>query len=246
MTDNTSTTPDRSLATEARILVPLQVIEGDSISAGVIDLLRGTHVMLLGYHVVPEQTPPDQAREHYEKPALNTLDGFAEQLQDVGIDVDIHLAFTQNANQTIERIAAETNALGILVPRPAPRMDSLLVAVRDLATADRIGAVAGMAAVETDVSITVLTIPASQDVDPMTILDRTRQQLRDHGVEPDRITTRSQQSAQPIETIIETATDFDAVVMGETDAGFSRWLFGASSDRVADRSVGPVLVVRNL
>ncbi len=246
MTDNTSTTPNRSLTTTPQILVPLQVIEGESLSAGVIDLLRGTRVILLGYHVVPEQTPPDQARAQYETTVLNTLDGFAEQLQEVGIDVDVHLVFTRNADQTINRIAAETNVIGILLPRPAPRMDSLLVAVRDLPTADRIGAVAGMAAVETDVSITILTVTASQDIDPMTILDRTRQQLRDYGVASDRITTRSQQSTQAIETIIEAATDFDAVVMGESDASLSRWLFGASSDRVADRSVGPVLVVRNL
>jgi len=51
-----------------RVLVPVAILEGESPSAGLIALLGSTDVTVLGYHVLPEQTPPDQARAQFEDP----------------------------------------------------------------------------------------------------------------------------------------------------------------------------------
>lgn len=45
-----------------RVLVPLKILEGASVPPGLIDLLGTVDVTVLGYHVLPEQTTPDQAR----------------------------------------------------------------------------------------------------------------------------------------------------------------------------------------
>jgi hypothetical protein len=41
----------------------------------------------------------------------------------------------------------------------------------------------------------------------------------------------------------EVAADHDLVVMGETAPSFREYVFGDDHQRVADRSLGPVLVV---
>ncbi|MFW6384989.1 MAG: universal stress protein, partial [Halodesulfurarchaeum sp.] len=42
------------------VLVPIRVLEGESIPEGVPELLANAHVVLLGYHVVPDQTAAGQ------------------------------------------------------------------------------------------------------------------------------------------------------------------------------------------
>jgi len=48
------------------VLVPIRVLEGESIPEGVPELLADAHVVLLGYHVVPDQTATGQARMQFE------------------------------------------------------------------------------------------------------------------------------------------------------------------------------------
>ncbi len=57
------------------VLVPLRVLEGESVPEGVPDLLGDAHVVLLGYHVLPEQTAPGQARMQFEDRAMERLEG---------------------------------------------------------------------------------------------------------------------------------------------------------------------------
>jgi len=77
-----------------RILIPLRVLERESIPEGVPELLTNAHVVLLGYHVVPDQTAADQARHQFEDQATRRLDYFTAILEHAGATVESQLVFT--------------------------------------------------------------------------------------------------------------------------------------------------------
>lgn len=131
------------MADRPSILVPVRVLAGERVEAGVVDLLSNARVVLLGYHVLPEQTAPGQARMQFEDRAQNRLDDLESRFSDAGATVETRLAFTHDREQTIERIAAETGAVGTLLLNPAAVMDDVLVAVRGDVALDRIVAVVG-------------------------------------------------------------------------------------------------------
>lgn len=46
------------------------------------------------------------------------------------------------------------------------------------------------------------------------------------------------------DAIVDAADEFDVVVMGESDPSLTTFVFGLPADQVADRFLGPVLVVQ--
>jgi hypothetical protein len=46
---------------EMTALVPFRVLEGEQVPVALVDLLARTPVVLLGYHVIPDQTAPEHA-----------------------------------------------------------------------------------------------------------------------------------------------------------------------------------------
>lgn len=252
MTTNEPATSDRPRAFDGddppSVLVPLRVVEGESIPEGVVDLLSGANVVLLGYHELPEQTPPGQARMEYEESATRALEDFAGAFREHGATVDVHLAFTHDADQTIDRIAREEGCLAILVPNPVVEMTDLLVAVRGIVDVARIARVAGPIAAASHLDVTILHVqPPDADLDDVqttALLERTRDALTEYGVSTNRIETRTEVADRPILAIADVAGEFDAVVIGESEPTLLNRLFGPASERVADRFLGPVLVVR--
>ena len=70
------------------ILVPIRVLEGESVPEGVPELLAHAHVVLLGYHVIPEQTAPGQARMQFEDRATERLDKYETSITTIPIPID--------------------------------------------------------------------------------------------------------------------------------------------------------------
>jgi hypothetical protein len=50
-----------------RVLVSVDILEGEAVQATMIDAIASLPVVILGSHEVPEQTASGQARVHYEK-----------------------------------------------------------------------------------------------------------------------------------------------------------------------------------
>jgi len=71
-------------------------------------------------------------------------------------------------------------------------------------------------------------------------------ELVERGMAPDTIDvlieTPSEQSA--IDAITARGETHDAVVMGETDPSVTTFVFGMPSEQIAERFLGPVLVVQ--
>ncbi|WP_343160893.1 hypothetical protein [Halorubrum sp. CBA1125] len=68
--------------------------------------------------------------------------------------------------------------------------------------------------------------------------------LVDRGVDRAAVATRIEESTAPIDAIADHARDHDAVVMGETDPSVTTFVFGMPAEQVAERFLGPVLVVQ--
>lgn len=99
------------------VLIPLKVLERESIQEGVPELLQNAHVVLLGYHVVPDQTSTSQASDQFEDKASSRLDDLTAILEDAGATVD----------RVTEEEEEEEDALAVLIPNSTRTIENVLV-----------------------------------------------------------------------------------------------------------------------
>jgi nucleotide-binding universal stress UspA family protein len=228
------------------ILVPIRVLEGESVPEGVPDLLAHAHVVLLGYHVIPEQTAPGQAQMQFEERATNRLDEYEVIFEEAGATVERRLVFTHDGQKTIDRTIHEHGCMAVLVPNATGVVEDVLVAVRGTVGVDRLARVAAGVFGAMDVSITLYHVAENDetDEDVVTLLDGMVDRLGDLGIDTSTIETRVDRAQDPLDAITDAAEAFDVVVMGETDPSLATFVFGMPADQVADRFLGPVLVVQ--
>jgi len=228
------------------VLVPLEVLEGESIPNGTPELLANARVVLLGYHTLPDQTATEQAREQFGETAMSKLDEFAEQLAAAGADVQMRLVFTHDEETTIDRLIYEHDCLAVLVSNSTEGVESVLVALRGTVGVGRnTRLVAGLFA-DSDVAVTLYHVLGGDEspADGESFLNGVKADLVERGVDPDRIETTIEAEDVPIDAIASRAESHDAVVMGETDPSVTTFVFGMPSEQVAERFLGPVLVVQ--
>lgn len=228
------------------VLVPIRVLEGESIPEGVPELLANAHVVLLGYHVVPEQTAPGQARMQFEDRAVHRLDEFETILEDAGATVESRLVFTHEGQKTIDRMIVEHDCLAVLVPNATSPPEDVLVAIRGTVGLDRIIRLVSGLFADTDVAVTLYHVAGEDetDEDVETLLDGVAARLAEAGMTPDAIDVRVGREESPLDAIVDAADEFEAVVMGESDPSLLTFVFGMRAEQVADRFLGPVLVVQ--
>jgi len=228
------------------ILVPIRVLEGESVPEGVPDLLANAHVVLLGYHVVPEQTATGQAQMQFEDRATERLEEYEAMFEEAGATVERRLVFTHDGQKTIDRMTTEHDCLAVLVPNATGPVEDVLVAVRGAVGIDRLARVVAGLFGERDVSVTLYHVAEKEetDEDVETLLDGLADRLEGLGMGTSMIGTRVDRDQAALDAIIETADTFDTVVMGESDPSLTTFVFGMPADQVADRFLGPVLVVQ--
>lgn len=228
------------------ILVPVRVLEGESVPEGVPALLAHTHVVLLGYHVIPEQTAPGQAQMQFEDRATQRLDEFETIFEDAGATVERRLVFTHEGQKTIDRTIHEHDCLAVLVPNATGVVEDVLVAVRGAVGIDRLARVVAGVFGEMACSVTLYHIAAEDetDEDVMTLLEGLIERLDDLGVDASRVGTRIDHDRDAFGAIVDSAAEYDAVVMGESDPSLATFVFGMPAENVAERFLGPVLVVQ--
>lgn len=218
------------------VLVPVAVLKGSTVSGGLIDLLGTLNVTLLGYHVVPEQTPPDQARAQFEERATNALGNIAEEFRVAGGDAYYRMVFTGNRRKTIERVAAEIGVDAYAVTGVTGAVESLLVPLSGEIAVSRIVGFVTTLIGDRDIVVTLLAagnVPESRHDEAATTLETA-------GVQ----TETRVSAAGPFDALVDAMPGHDAVVVGEAAPSLSSFLFGEKSNRAAAAFVGPVLVVR--
>ena len=250
------------------ILLPLRVLEGESIPEGVPELLANAHIALIGYHVVPDQTATDQARSQFEDQATRRLDDFTTILELAGATVESQLVFTHDGQQTIDRMTDEHDCLAVLIPNSTRPIENVLVAVRGVVGIDRfVRLVSGLfapadgqgissrarsamprrRASPPEVNITLYHIAEENetDEDVEMLLDGIATRLSEGGVPSEVIDIDISRGGKPQETIADAADDYDAIVMGESDPSVATFLFGMTADQVAKQFLGPVFVIQH-
>ncbi|MFC6953269.1 universal stress protein [Halorubellus litoreus] len=225
-----------------RVLVPIRVLESESVSLGLMNLLSTMDVTVLGYHVLPEQTPPDQARAQYEDRATSALEDIAEEFRQAGGDADHRLVFTHDRKQSIDRVAAAVDASAYAITGATGAVDSILVPLTGDVDVDRIVAFVTDLVGDRDIDITVFAAAAEANVDAV------RSALEDVAADLDErgpaVTVETATSQRPFEALVDAIPGHDAIVMGERAPSLQSLVFGEEARRVAAESVGPVLVVR--
>ena len=253
MTDPPNKADEQSVAQPATggsdrptILVPIEVLTGETLPDGVPELLANARVVLLGYHVLPEQTPPGQARLEFEDRAQRKLEAFQAAFEAAGAVVERHLVFTHSEQQTLDRKIYEYDCLAVLVPNACEPPEDVLVAIKGAVGLDRIvDLVAGLFA-DTDVTVTLYQ-GQSADQDPAegrSLLDAAKMQLVRRGLDASTVECVIDDEPSGADRIAELGADYDAVVVGETDPSVVTFVFGMPSKQIADRFLGPVIVVQ--
>ena len=212
-----------------RVLVPVAVLEGESPSAGLIELLGTVDVTVLGYHVLPEQTPADQARAQFEQRATAALENITAEFRAAGGAADYRLVFTQDRQQTIDRIAAEVEADAYALPGSAGQIERLLVSLSPGSETDHTAAFARALIGDRDIEVTAV-IDEGGTTDPMAAAD----------VPVDRVVAGDDR----VDTIAEAAPGCDAVIVSERGPSLSRLVLGDPAERLNRATTGPVIVVR--
>jgi len=222
------------------------VLEGESVPEGVPELLATAHVVLLGYHVVPDQTATGQAQMQFEDRATDRLDEYETIFEDAGATVERRLVFTHDGQKTIDRTITEHDCLAVLVPNATGPVEDVLVPVRGAVGIDRLARVVAGVFGERGALVTLYHVADADetDEDAGMVLDGMADRLADLGVDPSTIETRVERDRDPFDAIVDAADAFDAVVMGESDPSLATFVFGMPADQVADRFLGPVLVVQ--
>jgi nucleotide-binding universal stress UspA family protein len=226
-----------------RVLLPVRVLEGETVGQGVVELVQSCEVVLLGYHVIPEQTAPSQARLSFEERAQRALESVEQALERGGADVETVLVFTHDRAKTIDRVAAERRCDAVLYLNPAMEMRRVLVALHGDVNAERIGLFVAELAAERAFEVTFLEVTEPGRTGEL--LERVHRTLREADVTTDRMDERRITADRPVAEIAAEAADFDAVVLGERAPSLASFVLGNFEQRVAAESLGPVLVVRS-
>jgi nucleotide-binding universal stress UspA family protein len=227
------------------VLVPVRVLEGESIPEGVPDLLANAHVVLLGYHVIPDQTAPGQARMQFEERATQRLDEYETMFEEAGATVQRRLVFTHNGQKTIDRMITEYDCMAVCVPNSTGPVEDVLVAVRGAVAMDRLARVVAGVFGGTDAVVTVYHVAeeGETDEDAETLLGGLVDRLEELGIEKSAIEVEIERDQDAFDALVDAAEGYDVVVMGESDPSLATFVFGMPAEQVADRFLGPVLVV---
>lgn len=211
-----------------RVLVSVAVLEGESPSAGLIELLGTVDVTVLGYHLLPEQTPADQARAQFEERATAALENITAEFRAAGGAADHRLVFTQDRRKTIDRIAAEVDADAYALPGSTGPTERLLVSLPPGVAHDRIGSFISTLVGNREIAVTAV-LGDGESLDALSAA----------GVEAERVVSGDDRVA----TIADAAAGHDAVVVSESGPSLSALVFGDAADRLNRATVGPVIVL---
>lgn len=234
-----------------RVLVPVAVLDGAGVSPGLMSLLGTVDVTVLGYHVLPEQTPPDQARLQFEERATSALEDLCQEFRAAGGAADHRLVFTQDREQTVRRVADEVGANAFAVSGATGDVDRVLVSLSGDVDVDRILTFVETLVGDRDIGVTLLAAGGVQAAGGATAAGESTDarvgaaadRLRAAGVDTDTVVARDRSG---FDALIDSVPGHDAVVIGERARSVRSFVFGDERDRIAAASVGPVLVVRGV
>lgn len=235
---------DLDIREPPRILVPVAVLEGESVSESLAEFLAPSEIVLLGYHVLPEQTPAEQASMQFEERAQDAVETLAQTFRDAGRPVETRVVFTHDRDQTVGRVAAEVGATATLLANPCGEIEDVVVPLRGLIDVGRLADLVATLLGGRVGHVTLWGLAKSDaEFDAAAAVERARKTLLDRGLPESQIATETSVSDAPIRDIVDRSGEFDVIVMGEGGPSLLASLLGDVTERVAEGAVAPVIVV---
>lgn len=234
------------MVTTPQVIVPVEILERDVIPDALIEFLSAVPVVLLGYHEIPEQTLTEQARDEYGERTTEELAALVEAFESYGGAVETELVFTHDPAKTIQRVADDIDRGVILRPNPVQTIEQVIVAVRrdDLVPAITATAAALLGPADTSITLLYATTADENEESGRRVLTGMTTTLEEAGISKQRLTQRVE-PADDVETVLlDASSEHDLIVLGEDDPGIMQWLFGTTTERVAEQTLSPVLVVQ--
>ncbi|MFC6798249.1 MULTISPECIES: universal stress protein [unclassified Haladaptatus] len=232
------------LSRDLTILVPVDISASETPSLSILDLLGPIDVVLLGYFPVPSQAEPALIKDEYGAESTRRLADIVAGRQRV---TDV-LVFTHDRTATIDRIADEYDCDAVLAGGDTTAIGRILVPLRGDVNLERIVSVVADLLLASEATVTLFhAIP--EDTDPSQgefLLRGASDRIADFGVETDRIHRRLSEGGDPVAEIIALGSEFDLVILGETEPSLRERIIGDVPSRIIEDIEIPALIVRDV
>jgi nucleotide-binding universal stress UspA family protein len=227
------------------VLVPLELPEPREVPTRLVELLAPTRILLVGWYQVPEQTPPEQAREELEETGAEALEAAARRFREAGAEVDARHVFTPDLVDTIRRLGAEEGCEAALLSWPLGELERILVVLREEVRPRTVSRLLGDLKEDDARRVTLLQISEAEADEGRSWSDRVLEAMEEEGIPTDRVETRVETADDPGRRVLEICRDddFDVVVVPERGEMEDR-LFGSFAETVVREAHVPVLVIR--
>ena len=229
-----------------RVLIPVRLIEGETLPPSLIESLESVDTVILGYHVTKDQVTPEHARQEFGERANQAMDDLVDEFTSAGRTVETRLVFTPDHERTIDRVAGSSDINVILYPGPLRDVNRVLVATRGLVGSKRIAAFVASIFGKSGCHISLLhVVPNRSKVDEgEKYLEAVVNDIQ-QNIEVSRDVDRQVMVNQsPLVAILEEAANCDLVVIGESHDSWRNVLFGNLSENIRNRVDKPVFIVR--
>lgn len=233
---------------EPTILVPVDASDPGEPSQALIDLLSPHQLVVLGYYPVKDQTVTSQAQSQFEQEATEATEAVASRFAEYGAKAEPIVVFTHDRSKTIDNVAAESEVDAVLTAGNVGEfLDRILVPLRGDDNLDRILGFVGVLLRESDATATMLNVAEGEEAASVgeLLVRGACDRLEGEGIEPARLDWREEYDSSPADAISEIATDYDVLVVGESEPSFTERVLGGVTDELIDKSSDPLLVVRN-
>ena len=229
-----------------RILVPFELPGGEPVARLLIEKLAGLEVVLLGHYGLPEQTPPEAARDQFEDDAQAELDALAADFVEADIDVATRLMFGRDRGKAIDQVAIEEGCDAELAPAPTAGIERILVPLVDTENLDRLAFFVHALLGEGTSEVTLFHVAEGDErvAEAEGMLEESRDAMVESGLDPGLVEFAVVESDGHDAEILELARDYDAVVMDEASPDVAERIFGTLSDRISRETGNPVILVR--
>lgn len=230
------------------ILVPVDVSTTEAPDRAILDFLQPVNVVVLGYYPVPRQSPPAQLKADHESEASERLDAVVTDFSGPEHEVEGVLVFTGDREDTIDRIADQHDCDAVLVPGDVRTVDRILVPLRGDVNLERIVSLVANLVRENDREATLFhSVPDGTDPSQGEfVLRGAIDRLVEEGVDRDRLDWELSEGSNPEAAIVSAATDYDLVILGETEPSLRDRIIGTVLTPILDDIERPAIIVRDV
>lgn len=227
-----------------RVLVPVDIVDGETVPEPLLEPFLSVPLVVLGYHEIPDQTPPAQARRTYEDDVEAELASIAATVEGAGGTVETVQVYTRSRRRALERLAVRLDCDAILLVRPVAVVRNVLVAVgRDGHHETLVNLLTAVFA-DTTVDLSLLHVATDGETQGRWVIEGLASELDNAGLSAAQLEVLVEQG-RPTRVIRESTEDYDMLVIGESRPSLKRLILQDRARRISRGLSRPTLVVRS-